>query len=428
MSAQDPAALPTLVAPSGTNAGDPLPAGHVVGGLYTIERMLARGGMGSVYLGKENVTGFRVALKVLAPHLADNAEFVARFMGEANAARTVDNAHVIKIHLVGVVGGGLALPYYAMEHLKSGESLQDRVERGPMAAAEARKPLLEALEALEAVHAAGIVHRDLKPDNIWLESARDGSLSIKLFDFGIAKDSSLAQMGFRTETGRIMGTPFFMSPEQSQGLKDMDHRTDIYAMGAVLYAVFTGSKPPFLATTQGELLVKQLEGPIPPTRYVPTLDPELERLILKCLHANPAGRPQTMSDVRRGLAPILKRLTEPKPRLTPLRAFVYALAGLLTVGGTVLFVLARSHSESAPHAAASTDSLVVSDPATASLAAGLEAPQVMATPSIPSAATIPATAQSSPRPQPPKRRVDPAPTPPHGPEPSSSYIDDLPRH
>lgn len=295
---------PTLATPPPVPEmpGD-LPAGTLVDG-YRIVRLIGRGGMGTVYAAQDKEIDRLVAIKVLSAELAERADFVARFETEVRATVAIGHPNIIIIFQCGVLPTVPRQPYFVMEYLP-GQSLEDRLEHGPLSVAEARK-LLGAFDALEAAHRAGIIHRDLKPDNLWLGSAH-GERFIKILDFGIAKLMTPSARSLRTRTGSAMGTPHFMSPEQWAG-KEVDKRTDVYAMGVVLYSAFTGGKFPFDAATPQALSIKLMtEKPTPPSHFS-KVDRKLERLILKCLERDPMQRPQSAAEVRAKLDTILARL------------------------------------------------------------------------------------------------------------------------
>ena len=171
--------------------------------------------MGSVYAAVQPVIGKRVAIKVLAPHIASNPELVRRFVDEARAVNQIGHPNIVDIFSFGWLPDGRH--YFVMEFL-DGQSLADRIKRGPFQPDEARRLLRQICQALEAAHRQGIVHRDLKPDNIWIVQPQHGDSYAKLLDFGIAKLMGDGDAGQRTQTGIVMGTPAYMSPEQCRGV------------------------------------------------------------------------------------------------------------------------------------------------------------------------------------------------------------------
>src|SRR5215471_2589464 len=277
--------------------GADLPPGYVVGE-YKIESVAGRGGMGVVYAALQPVIEKRVAIKVLNAQFSAEPGLVRRFVDEARAVNRIRHANIIDIFSFGQLADGRQ--YFVMEYLE-GSTLGQRLERGDLALEEVPVFLEQMCDALAAAHGEHIVHRDLKPENVWIVTPRHGRPFVKLLDFGIAK---LLATGDRstTETGVVMGTPHYMSPEQCHG-RAVDHRTDIYAMGVILYRLYTG-RLPFQGETFAEILAKQVtETPEPPSRHV-TLPPTLDRLIVSCLSKNPAERPQSARELGQSLRAI----------------------------------------------------------------------------------------------------------------------------
>lgn len=247
-----------------------------------IRRLIARGGMGLVFEAFDAGLRRSVAVKVLAPAIAASPEARARFLREARAAAAVDHENVLPIHAVGEVGG---VPYLVMP-LVRGESLQARLDRvGPLPVREILRIGLRTARGLAAAHHRGLVHRDIKPDNVLLESGDEGR--VWLADFGLARaveDRSL------TASGIVAGTPQFVSPEQAAG-GDLDHRTDLFSLGAVLYTAATGT-PPFAADSVVAILRRIADEPaVPPRRLRPDLPEALDALILDLLAKEPGERP-----------------------------------------------------------------------------------------------------------------------------------------
>lgn len=268
-----------------------LPIGSFIGE-YKIEDKLGQGGMGSVYAARHPVIGKRVAVKVLSYFFSRDAGLVRRFTDEARAANKIGHPNIIDIFSFG------QLPdqrhYFVMEYLE-GETMTAWLERGRPAFAEARRFLLQVCEALEAAHREGIIHRDLKPDNIWIARPKHGEPYIKVLDFGIAKLTETDQERSATRTGTVLGTPQFMSPEQCVG-RGVDHRTDIYALGAILYRTYCG-RMMFDGDSAAEILSAQLyQKPEKPSLYA-SIPPALETLILDCLEKDPNRRPASAAEL-----------------------------------------------------------------------------------------------------------------------------------
>jgi eukaryotic-like serine/threonine-protein kinase len=254
-------------------------------GEYVVGRKLGEGGMGAVYAGQHPVIGKRVAIKVLAPHCSANPELVRRFLDEARAVNLIHHPHIVDIFAFGDLPG--QRPYFVMEYL-DGESMAEAIERNRLRPDEIRRLLRQICSALVATHQVGIVHRDLKPENIWIARPAHGDSYVKLLDFGIAKLADPTRTNL-TQTGAVMGTPLYMSPEQCMG-RPVDLRTDIYAMGVLLFRIFTG-RHPFVGTVTTELALKHLIEPPPVPSTIQPLPPDVDRLILDCLAKEPERRP-----------------------------------------------------------------------------------------------------------------------------------------
>jgi serine/threonine protein kinase len=289
-----------------------LPAGTRVGE-YELVELIARGGMGAVYLAMHPVIGKKVAVKILHSDLAGDAGIAKRFVQEARAANQVGHPGIVDIFAFGQLPDGRL--YYVMECL-AGETLLDRLcSSRPLSWGEKLDILGELCDALEAAHQAGIIHRDLKPDNVFLADL-PGGRRVKVLDFGIAK--LLHSQSRNTRTGMHLGTPRFMSPEQCLGHR-VDARTDVYGLGILMFSLFTG-RTPFWGTSYQEVMERQISSPPPrPGRFAP-LPEELEALILACLEKDPARRPGSMAEVRRRLQTLahdsdeLPELPPPSPR------------------------------------------------------------------------------------------------------------------
>jgi eukaryotic-like serine/threonine-protein kinase len=283
--------------------------GFVLDGRYHIESIIAQGGMGVVYLARHRLIDKHVAVKILRPELANNREITARFLTEAQAASAIGSEHIVNITDYGELPDGAT--YIVMEYL-NGLSLNQRIRRS-----EAPLPIPVVLdiarqiaEGLQRAHDANIVHRDLKPDNILLISKGKRDDFVKILDFGIAKVQS--SQNHTTTAGRIFGTPHYMSPEQGRG-QELNHRTDIYSLGVILYEMvcgnvpFDGENPLGILTQHMYVEVKPLSERCAPGRVTPAL----ECVIARCLEKEPAGRYSSMSE----LDDDLRRLQEFEPPL-----------------------------------------------------------------------------------------------------------------
>jgi serine/threonine protein kinase len=272
-------------------------------GNYRITRLLGEGGMGVVYEATHADIGRQVAIKFLHPGLAEDNQMLMRFFNEARAANAIRHRGIVDIHDCGRLPSGA--PYIVME-LLAGESLRERIrQRGRVRVAKAVDIIVQAADALGAAHARGIVHRDLKPDNLFLvaDPARPGQELVKVLDFGIAKLAAEpgATGAVRTRTGLVLGTPRYMSPEQCRGGRDVDHRTDIYALGIILYEMICGV-PPFVSPGEGELVFQQIsEEPRDPQTRNRDVSEALAETVLKALAKDPDRRFQSMADLRDSL-------------------------------------------------------------------------------------------------------------------------------
>jgi serine/threonine-protein kinase len=274
-----------------------LQAGQIIEGKYRIVRLLGEGGMGAVYEGENVRIHRRVAIKVLHPSAAANVDAVQRFEREAQAAGRIGSDHIVEVLDLGNLPEGDR--FMVMEFL-DGESLSQRIQgRGRLAPQEAAHLMVQLLEGLGSAHGAGIIHRDLKPDNVYLIRSKRGQADfVKILDFGISKFNKLNKDSgmSMTRTGAVMGTPYYMSPEQAKGSKDMDHRSDVYSAGVILYEAITGQVP-FNAETFNELIFKiVLETPPPPTQFVPGLDPAFSSIMQKAMAREPSDRFQSAQD------------------------------------------------------------------------------------------------------------------------------------
>jgi serine/threonine protein kinase len=267
----------------------------VIGG-YQIEAVLGRGGMGVVYQAVQVALGRRVAIKMV---LSDNAapEDRERFAVEAEAVARLHHPNIVQIYEIGEAAGR---PFFTLEYVEGG-SLEQRAGGKPMPWRDAAQLVATLARAVHAAHRQGIVHRDLKPANVLL--AEDGP---KITDFGIAKRMGAAR---QTQTGKILGTPAYMSPEQALGGRQVGPSTDIYALGAILYDTLTG-RPPFEADNTLDTMVQTIQcDPVSPRALQPKLPRDLEVVCLKCLEKSPDRRYDTALD----LADDLERLLRSEP-------------------------------------------------------------------------------------------------------------------
>jgi serine/threonine protein kinase len=252
-------------------------------GQYRILRKIGVGGMGTVYLGEHILLGRRAAIKTLLPALSMQTEIVERFFTEARATSAITDHGVVQIFDFGYHVDGTA--YIVMELLE-GESLQTRIDRlGQISPCVALRIARQVAASLAAAHDKDIVHRDLKPENIYLIADAEAASGerTKILDFGICKLGVAGAEPALTQTGTTMGTPVYMSPEQCRGAGKVDHRSDIYALGCVLFHMVAG-RPPFECEGAGEFIVAHLqEDPPTPSSFIPALPELVDGLIIRCL-------------------------------------------------------------------------------------------------------------------------------------------------
>jgi serine/threonine-protein kinase len=283
----------------------PVSPGDVLAGKYRVERVIGAGGMGVVVQATHLELDERVAMKFLLPHAVENAEAATRFVREARAAVKIKSEHVARVTDVGRLETGA--PYIVMEFLQ-GSDLAAVLTRGPLPIEDAVDFLLQAADAMAEAHAAGIVHRDLKPSNLFMSMRSDGTPIIKVLDFGISKvnvpDTSDAGL---TRTTTIMGSPFYMSPEQMRSSKDVDHRTDIWSLGVILYELLTASQP-FTGETLPQLVASILAEPPRSLREQrPDVPVELEAVVLHCLEKDRNQRYQSVGALAQALVNFASR-------------------------------------------------------------------------------------------------------------------------
>jgi serine/threonine protein kinase len=294
------------VPPSDRSSGIPR-AGEVVAGRYEVERVLGVGGMGVVLAARHVQLGQRVAIKFIRGEVAPDSSAVSRFLREAHAAVALSSEHVTRVLDAGTLESGA--PYMVMEYL-DGVDLSEVLRRnGVMAIPEAIGAVLQACEAIAEAHTKGIVHRDLKPSNLFVTRRVDGTPLIKVLDFGISKmaDRQGVANANLTGSGSIMGSPSYMSPEQVRSVKAVDGRSDIWAIGVILYEVLTGVSP-FEGETLGDTFARIVgEDPVPIRTRRPEVPDGLSKVIGECLERKVDQRIQTVGHLAAKLLPFAPR-------------------------------------------------------------------------------------------------------------------------
>ena len=281
-----------------------LPApGETIAGKYVVEGECGRGGLAVVLSARHAELDRRVAIKVLLPEWVDNRGIVKRFLREGRAATRIRSEHVVRVFDVGTLDTGL--PFLVLEYLE-GQNLDEVLASwGPLPVPTAIDWILQAAEAIAEAHAHGIVHRDLKPANLFLTKSPDGTSCIKVIDFGLSKlvdSSAREQSGKLTGPTDVMGSPNYMAPEQLRAPCEADARTDLWALGAVLFELIT-AQPPFRGSVP-ELCALVLTQPPPPISSLRDNVPEgVERAIMRCLEKDPDARYAGVADLAQALAP-----------------------------------------------------------------------------------------------------------------------------
>ncbi|WP_394841034.1 serine/threonine protein kinase [Pendulispora brunnea] len=291
-------------------AEPPILVGDLVASKYRIERVLGYGDMGLVVAARHLQLGFLVAIKFMRPE-AQSESRAARFFREARAVARLRGEHTARITDYGSPDGGA--PYIVMEHLE-GIDLKALVQRrGKLPIEEAVGYLIDACKAMDEAHRVGIVHRDLKPKNLFLTHRPDGTPLVKVLDFGISKLTETAEdeHASSTESGSILGSPGFMSPEQIRDSKQVDARSDIYGLGAVLYYLLANDYP-FSAISVSDLLEKILHEPPHSLRdRRPDVPAAIEAIVSRCLQKDPSDRYPNVKELMDALRGALEQKEQP---------------------------------------------------------------------------------------------------------------------
>lgn len=274
------------------DALSPFSDGTLIEDRFKIVGEVGRGGMSTVYEALHTITGKRLAIKVISEKLSADAAYHQRFLREAKLMAQMKHPAIAAVHAVGNYHGRL---YIVMDFIE-GTSLLDELSKGAMPEARACQIAIQVCEALAHAHAKGIIHRDLKPGNIMLERTESGD-QIKLVDFGIAGWLDRDDTGRITQTGEVFGSPYFMSPEQAQGMR-LDGRSDIYSLGCIMYQMLSGELP-FSGGSMYEVLAKQMQSDPPPLKNVSS---SWQKVVQAALAKNPDDRYQSATALREDLA------------------------------------------------------------------------------------------------------------------------------
>ncbi len=281
--------------------------GQIVADKYRITDVIGQGGMGTVVEAVHLGTGGTIALKLIVSGDVRDPEVMGRFQREARAAGTIDSPHIVRVFDTGIdVESGL--PFMVMERLR-GEDLANLLKRvGPMSPDAALRITAQACVGLAKAHAAHFVHRDIKPANLFLAETDLGEVTIKLLDFGIAKlmyESMHQVEGGLTQTGSMLGSPHYMSPEQAQGLRTVDHRTDVWSLGVVLFKMLTGFTP-HQGDALGQIILAICSQPIRPVQEIaPWLHPAVADIVRRATYIDPNRRFQSTREMFDAIAPLI---------------------------------------------------------------------------------------------------------------------------
>jgi serine/threonine protein kinase len=284
--------------PHATYTDDVVQPGSVLAGKYQVERVLGEGGMGVVVAAQHLQLGQTVALKFLHAEALQNPIVAERFLREARAIVKLKSEHVGRVIDVGTLETGA--PYIVMEYLDGCDLQQFLAQHTRLPVVQAVDFVLQASEAVAEAHSLGIIHRDLKPANLFLTTRPDGLAMVKVLDFGISKATNEQEDFSLTRTATVMGSPGYMSPEQLRSAKDVDVRTDVWAIGIILYELVTGAAP-FSAETITELTLKVAMDPLPPMD--PSVPPEFAAVVAKCLAKDATQRYGSIAELAAALVP-----------------------------------------------------------------------------------------------------------------------------
>lgn len=332
--------------------------GERLGNLYLV-RLIGAGGMGAVYEAKHVNLPIERAVKLLNPEHARSQSTCDRFLREARIAASLKSRHIVAVTDYGRADDGT--PYLVMD-LLAGEDLASLLRReGPLATSRAANLMAQACIGLKGAHAfeSGIVHRDLKPENLFICRDSNGEEVLKILDFGIAKILHSKANGPKTDTGAAIGTPYYMSPEQAEG-GSIDQRTDIYAIGAILYEILCGRKA-HPGDSYNRVIANILLGaPVPLRMLRGDLPSGLQAIVQRAMARRPSDRYQSITELGAALAHFESRGSTPNPRVATRTAYKYYLvvaAGALLSTAVLASLQRRAKVPANPASAATTNSL-----------------------------------------------------------------------
>jgi serine/threonine-protein kinase len=278
--------------------------GRWIGARYRLVRVLGRGGMGAVYEAA-TADGGSFAVKIVRPDVPLRSDGLRRFARESRAAQQIENAHVARVVDAGT-DDGLGLPFLVMERLEGRDLRQALRDVGPLAPSCAARLFVQACQGLAAAHACGVVHRDIKPANLFLQETGTGDIVLKLCDFGVAKHVALPEdSGDLTKSNGLLGSPMYMSPEQSRNPRTVDHRSDIFSLGVTLYETLTG-RSPWQGVSALDLVVAMCTTDAPALAVLaPWVPPRLAAAVHKALARNPKDRFASADEFASALRPFV---------------------------------------------------------------------------------------------------------------------------
>jgi serine/threonine-protein kinase len=299
--------------------------GQVLDGKYEVESFIAQGGMGAVYRARHILLGDKVVIKTLRPEMRGNAEWLRRFQREGRAARSFRHPNAVTVYDMSAAGDGLI--YMVMEYVEGHTLKSELGARGRFTPEEALEVLEPVADVLDAAHAGGVVHRDLKPENIMLAGDDGGARSVKVLDLGIAKMLGAAEahggeVTSLTVAGQILGTPYYMSPEQwgelqRDGSPEIDGRADVYSLGVIVFELLTGQRP-FVGQTLPEIRQGHVSVSLPPVQnYAPDVPAQFVSAVARAMAKDRGDRFQTAGEFINALRVSLGLPERVRPRVSP---------------------------------------------------------------------------------------------------------------